>query len=649
MATKINFNQIKGAAANVLDYGASASNTAAQNTTAFQAALASGAANIYIPAGVYQLNTLTVATTVCFFGDYSRDMTSYLPAPIAIGNMPNVAILVQNDATNPLFNLVSATRPQFAVEGLVFWQTHASYTAPTVWPYVISAANSSSFWTQITVENCHFPNCYDAINLPTGKGYKFYINNVTGDFFHNFITAVAMRDLCTITNVEAWPYATGALNTFTLDSTKSTYLIALDDVDSMFIDNVFMYGRSKGMSLTAVWGQVSHIDYDVVAYCFYILNPKRSGLHISNINMECEGYNATIASPIDIDDNDGTDTGRSIFLKDISSWKGTAIAGMAGAPTSYGYTSLIRAGAARTTFIVDGIYDFSTAAQTIYIASARKITISNVAQDTTYSGYDQSVVVIRNEAVTDATGANLAQVVLGSGITGRCPVLFDGYAQNVTFPRKKNVLHGLTYLQVGSGQSIGTPAVESTGNSYVVVTDTYAASDSFAGARFLPPYCETFISTTPYIAGVYYRVSAAVNTFSTDHRLISLPTSAATTNNIYVPLNISTFQRQRLTIMQTGIIDNNPGVGAPVVSDYALRWNGAITFYKMFICKSHDLCAEDDPSLVFAATIPPTSTASYFRQGTALMNPAAASAGSPGSVCTTAGNPGTWKAMANLA
>jgi hypothetical protein len=63
MATKINFDQIKGAVFNVLDYGASTSASATTNTTAIQAALnaATSGGTIVIPAGTYSCNPLTVS------------------------------------------------------------------------------------------------------------------------------------------------------------------------------------------------------------------------------------------------------------------------------------------------------------------------------------------------------------------------------------------------------------------------------------------------------------------------------------------------------------------------------------------------------------------------------------------------------------
>jgi hypothetical protein len=52
-------------------------------------------------------------------------------------------------------------------------------------------------------------------------------------------------------------------------------------------------------------------------------------------------------------------------------------------------------------------------------------------------------------------------------------------------------------------------------------------------------------------------------------------------------------------------------------------------------------------SVHYSGTAPPTT--GTWVLGTVMWNETPAAAGPPGWVCTTAGTPGTWKAMANLA
>lgn len=77
---------------------------------------------------------------------------------------------------------------------------------------------------------------------------------------------------------------------------------------------------------------------------------------------------------------------------------------------------------------------------------------------------------------------------------------------------------------------------------------------------------------------------------------------------------------------------NNPGtVGYPIFTKFG-------THYKSF---------GEQPAIIYRAAAAPT--VGHWNQGDQVWNTGAAAGGSPGWVCTTAGEPGTWKAMANVA
>jgi len=63
--TKVSYSMIAGAFANVVDFGASTTATAAANTVAFQAAIDSGLGTVLVPAGTFLVNgTINVGTTI---------------------------------------------------------------------------------------------------------------------------------------------------------------------------------------------------------------------------------------------------------------------------------------------------------------------------------------------------------------------------------------------------------------------------------------------------------------------------------------------------------------------------------------------------------------------------------------------------------
>lgn len=66
--TKASYSMITGAPANVLDYGASPSATAAENAAAFTAAIATGNA-VYVPNGEYVINPITIINGANIIGE----------------------------------------------------------------------------------------------------------------------------------------------------------------------------------------------------------------------------------------------------------------------------------------------------------------------------------------------------------------------------------------------------------------------------------------------------------------------------------------------------------------------------------------------------------------------------------------------------
>lgn len=86
--TKVSYSMISGALANVLDFGASPSATAAVNTAAIQAAIDSGAKGVYIPAGDYAINdTIVIANKEGFVLQGVGTLTSLSWTGVAGGTM----------------------------------------------------------------------------------------------------------------------------------------------------------------------------------------------------------------------------------------------------------------------------------------------------------------------------------------------------------------------------------------------------------------------------------------------------------------------------------------------------------------------------------------------------------------------------------
>jgi hypothetical protein len=88
--TKASYSMINGAYANVLDYGASPSASAATNTSAFVAAIATGK-RVYIPNGTYSVNAITLQSNTWIEGESTAGV-----------------ILVANTNSSSIFEVASA-------------------------------------------------------------------------------------------------------------------------------------------------------------------------------------------------------------------------------------------------------------------------------------------------------------------------------------------------------------------------------------------------------------------------------------------------------------------------------------------------------------------------------------------------------------
>jgi hypothetical protein len=163
----------------VLDFGADPTGVA-DSTVAIQAAIGASK-KVYFPVGVYKVSTLKLTKGVHLFGD--SNMFGYNPdvgAGLSFATLPtNVTVLHGTSASAPLFDLDSTSSGGVVggllIEGFSFYQTQASYTAPTVYPYVIDDVNSSAnYWSGVTIRDCCFLNSYKGIRLQHATKYNIY-------------------------------------------------------------------------------------------------------------------------------------------------------------------------------------------------------------------------------------------------------------------------------------------------------------------------------------------------------------------------------------------------------------------------------------------------------------------------------------------
>lgn len=166
--TKVPYSMIDGALVNVLDYGASSSATAAQNTAAFIAALNAAksgstgidqngnpAGTVFVPRGRYQIN----------------------PDEIIIPNWVNLkgagksaTVLVAASGGTTLLRMGTAADPTYrtSISGLTIYGAGLNITGLSIY---------ASYWlmSDVEVANCNYNGIY-LYSSYTGKAYNTYVS-----------------------------------------------------------------------------------------------------------------------------------------------------------------------------------------------------------------------------------------------------------------------------------------------------------------------------------------------------------------------------------------------------------------------------------------------------------------------------------------
>lgn len=142
--TKVSFSMITGSPANIKDFGA-VGDGVTDDTSAIQAALNSGAAQVIVPAGTYLHGTLTLPTGVWLVGTGGT---------------------LKANATRYQI-MIAASSENSAVKSLTFDATNLTSPLVTDEKACISTPTNGTL-TNFSVENCAF------LNIPTGIGQRIH-------------------------------------------------------------------------------------------------------------------------------------------------------------------------------------------------------------------------------------------------------------------------------------------------------------------------------------------------------------------------------------------------------------------------------------------------------------------------------------------
>lgn len=201
--------------------------------------------------------------------------------------------IIPTSITLPCFNL----NFEQVTSGIVIHDIKFEHTISDVseLPYVISDENSISFSSGIIIENISIPKAYNGIKLHHCE--RFTIRDINADCANNFLNVNNIRDVSILENIHIWNFS--KIDSFYTFKTNlnSDYAIILSNVDEVFVKNIFIYERHKGIKLKNAWINLSEITFDRVNKIFDINSTGTMGVNIENVhalsgNLKPENFNA---------------------------------------------------------------------------------------------------------------------------------------------------------------------------------------------------------------------------------------------------------------------------------------------------------------------------------------------------------------------
>jgi hypothetical protein len=171
---------IQGAVANVLDYGASPTATAAENAAAFQLAIATGK-TVYVPSGTYNINPITIASNLRIVGE-NKATTVLKPAGSAdfiayTWASTEATVLFRFQVENLKFDGANLTGFVFDISGAQYCSWRDLYFINLSQPAIRLIASYFNDLDVIDIANSAFGIWFQGTSFNNGPNHNF-INNL---------------------------------------------------------------------------------------------------------------------------------------------------------------------------------------------------------------------------------------------------------------------------------------------------------------------------------------------------------------------------------------------------------------------------------------------------------------------------------------
>lgn len=247
MLTKVSYSLITGAPINALDYGADATG-ATNSATAIQAALNTGAPEVFLPAGSYLLNSvLTLSPLQRIVGESSTLIIG--DALCGAGTANNTPIITMAERS-AISGFIFKTQTQPIING--------STTSPVVHPYCIGV-NGCSF---TTIQNVDFLACWRGVVAGNSAPHEsMTIQNMRGTIFETPVYIDQNTDVDRLLDIQlnsTYAVYYGGAGNFTSPAVTAyqrnvlgANAFTVRKADWLQMNNCFAYGYKRGLLLQA--------------------------------------------------------------------------------------------------------------------------------------------------------------------------------------------------------------------------------------------------------------------------------------------------------------------------------------------------------------------------------------------------------------
>ena len=251
-------------------------NGSTDDTLAIQSAInavsSAGGGIVYLPVGVYRINTyLEVKPNVTLSGVWRTPGQSKSYCTTLEAYSTGATPLITMDASSTLNGLS------------IYYPNQVTSNPPTAYPFSIRGNGAN-----VVVQNVNLVNSYEGIDLFTNSCPRHLIRRVYGQPLRMGIEVDQCNDAGKISNIYFSPSwnSSSAITSYMLANGGGFYI---KEATAETMDNIYVSGYYTGLQFNSAStsAQVSNITIDQANIGVFFSVTSTSGVHLSNLNVIC--------------------------------------------------------------------------------------------------------------------------------------------------------------------------------------------------------------------------------------------------------------------------------------------------------------------------------------------------------------------------